>query len=252
MFTYDAVGAPLGFTVLAYALLWKNHMLGAPERLDGGRATPPAPTAARGTGVPGCWSHARLWPQRWPATRGPRRVRPPDAPRSFMVTPGLAAWPALARSAGPAGLATAGRTSRTDRTGLASVARGGALNLGRGWPIGSRDPRRHDPGHQAFQSSGGGRVLRGDLPVPDRGDDLQPRRLQRGGVLHRAPEVAARGGPDPRDLAGCDPAGGRVFRRGRGGHGGVRRAAGPAAAGRPREPGREPGRPSPGSSGPWP
>jgi hypothetical protein len=40
MFTYDAVGAPLGFTVLAYGLLWKNHMLGAPERLEG--EDPPA------------------------------------------------------------------------------------------------------------------------------------------------------------------------------------------------------------------
>jgi hypothetical protein len=26
MFTYDAVGAPLGFTMLAYALLWKNDV----------------------------------------------------------------------------------------------------------------------------------------------------------------------------------------------------------------------------------
>jgi hypothetical protein len=26
MFTYDAVPAPLGFTMLAYALMWKNGM----------------------------------------------------------------------------------------------------------------------------------------------------------------------------------------------------------------------------------
>ncbi|MEP7022353.1 MAG: O-antigen ligase domain-containing protein, partial [Actinomycetota bacterium] len=35
MFIYDAVGAPLGFTVLAYALLWKNDMLGTPDRTEG-------------------------------------------------------------------------------------------------------------------------------------------------------------------------------------------------------------------------
>lgn len=46
MFTYDAVGAPLGFTVLAYALLWKNDMLGAPDRLEG-----EAPPAARPRGL---------------------------------------------------------------------------------------------------------------------------------------------------------------------------------------------------------
>jgi len=34
MFTYDAVGAPLGFTMLSYALLWKNDMLGTPARTE--------------------------------------------------------------------------------------------------------------------------------------------------------------------------------------------------------------------------
>jgi hypothetical protein len=38
MFTYDAVGAPLGFTMLSYALLWKNDMLGTPARTESERA----------------------------------------------------------------------------------------------------------------------------------------------------------------------------------------------------------------------
>ena len=42
MFTYDAVGAPLGLTMLSYALLWKSHIYresggGVPARLPGGR-----------------------------------------------------------------------------------------------------------------------------------------------------------------------------------------------------------------------
>jgi hypothetical protein len=41
MFTYDAVGAPLGFTMLSYALLWKSHAYresagAGPGRLPGG------------------------------------------------------------------------------------------------------------------------------------------------------------------------------------------------------------------------
>ncbi|MDQ2876197.1 MAG: O-antigen ligase domain-containing protein, partial [Actinomycetota bacterium] len=62
MFTYDAVGAPLGFTMLAYALLWKNDMLGAPDRTEGEAraASPPRGPQARS---------ARSLVQRGPAGR---------------------------------------------------------------------------------------------------------------------------------------------------------------------------------------
>jgi len=45
MFTYDAVGAPLGFTVLAYAVLWRNDIYLAHEQdtVDPGPASPARP-----------------------------------------------------------------------------------------------------------------------------------------------------------------------------------------------------------------
>lgn len=43
MFTYDAVGAPLGLTVLSYALLWKSHIY----RESGGAAPARLPGASR-------------------------------------------------------------------------------------------------------------------------------------------------------------------------------------------------------------
>ena len=50
MFTYDAVGAPLGFTMLAYALLWKSNMFQqAADPADAERAV----AVNRGPGAPG-------------------------------------------------------------------------------------------------------------------------------------------------------------------------------------------------------
>jgi len=43
MFTYDAVGAPLGLTMLSYALLWKSHIY----RESGGAAPARLPGASR-------------------------------------------------------------------------------------------------------------------------------------------------------------------------------------------------------------
>jgi hypothetical protein len=40
MFTYDAVGAPLGFTMLAYAMLWRSDLA---ARAGDDPAVPPAP-----------------------------------------------------------------------------------------------------------------------------------------------------------------------------------------------------------------
>ena len=124
MFTYDAVGAPLGFTVLAYALLWKNHMLGAPERLAG-EGLP----AARPHGLPA--GSTRLLAPRAPSRprpgferrwSGPAGRRPPvsRSPRRRTDEPGtLPGRPGTPRPPGQA-----------SRTGLAEVARGGMLNLG--------------------------------------------------------------------------------------------------------------------------
>jgi O-Antigen ligase len=70
MFTYDAVGAPLGFTMLAYALLWKSNMTqqdadpadarrARPGRLSGRarvpavNGRPPMPEINGGPGAPG-------------------------------------------------------------------------------------------------------------------------------------------------------------------------------------------------------
>jgi hypothetical protein len=48
MFTYDAVGAPLGFTMLSYALLWKSNMLQREaDQGDPGKAFPGRPAGRR-------------------------------------------------------------------------------------------------------------------------------------------------------------------------------------------------------------
>jgi hypothetical protein len=49
MFTYDAVGAPLGFTVLAYAVLWRNdtYLRGERDAVDPGTASPDSPDSDR-------------------------------------------------------------------------------------------------------------------------------------------------------------------------------------------------------------
>jgi hypothetical protein len=64
MFTYDAVGAPLGFTMLSYALLWKSSLLQpeadlqdtaepGPARLAGRRRRPVVPGGRRVLVLPG-------------------------------------------------------------------------------------------------------------------------------------------------------------------------------------------------------
>jgi hypothetical protein len=54
MFVYEAVGPPLGFVMIVYALLWKNERvrLGIEPDLTAGEATqpPPDPTAVPGQG----------------------------------------------------------------------------------------------------------------------------------------------------------------------------------------------------------
>src|SRR5215469_6336782 len=96
LIAYDATGAPLGFTMLAYAVLWKNDTLSKRSAGPPGSTRPvtnPPPSnswphlAAVG---PRLWSNGqRLGPAGPPrvAPRSPSAAAPPTSPRAIVVSP---------------------------------------------------------------------------------------------------------------------------------------------------------------------
>src|SRR5262249_43263914 len=95
LFAYDATGAPLGVTMLAYAVLWKNDSLGKPRGGPSGRAAPLPPPAAAMGGPPQVT--VPRWAREGPpfAEAGPRR----GAPRPPLLPAGPPLGPAGPRPA---------------------------------------------------------------------------------------------------------------------------------------------------------
>src|SRR5215469_2890185 len=120
LIAYDATGAPLGFTMLAYAVLWKNDTLSKRSAGPPGSTRPvtnPPPSnswphlAAVG---PRLWSNGqRLGPAGPPRVtpRSPSAAAPPTWPRAIVASPPAAPGAHPVTGASPS--VTAGPGSRT-------------------------------------------------------------------------------------------------------------------------------------------
>jgi O-antigen/teichoic acid export membrane protein len=133
MVAYNATGLPLCFTMLAYAILWRNDR----ARREQGKQVPrtrqaipgsrpaaelPGPVTAP-AGAATAALYARM-PMTWPGTRAAAPGRMPA------MRPDVPARPAGPRSGGPARGQRAGDAAGRDEHGqLAGLARGGAANL---------------------------------------------------------------------------------------------------------------------------
>ena len=139
LISYTATGAPLGFLMLSYAMLWKNDR----ARRQGTAAAEPGaePSRLAPSGLaPSRFASSRFAPSRFapPRLAPPRLTTPPFSLSRF--TPGGLGWrrkpdagrgsglPAAARPGTPAPPA-AGRDSGQPGPRLKDVARGSALNL---------------------------------------------------------------------------------------------------------------------------
>ena len=210
MISYTATGAPLGFLMLSYAMLWKN----ARARRQGAAAAQP--------GRP-----------------GPRS----PSPASRWAAPRRGGWPGSQAHDGgyPArrsGAACGGPGFRPPRTAAEGRGPGQCPEPGRGPGGGAHHPGADRGDHPRVQQARRGRLLHRDLALPDRGIRRRAGRVGRAGQLHRAAAPPRPRGPCPRYPA-CRrrPGRGRVAGV-HGGHAPVRRAAGAPAAQRPPGQGR--------------
>jgi O-antigen/teichoic acid export membrane protein len=123
MVAYTAVGTPLTFAMLSYALLWRNDrwrsLLASRDPAGRSRAVSPPPAARLRPAVR--VNVRRSWPRPRAGMQLTRAVSNAGSRTATRATP---AQPSSQKV--PAGLG-AGRGGR--RAGLAGVARGGALNL---------------------------------------------------------------------------------------------------------------------------